>query len=221
MRVFIDGDYHAHARSHCCDHGISMQHLCSTPTHTTTKRTHTLAHCCLSFLSAASVTLVQAGVADNVLPPTAQLSINFRLLPWTPVSDTLRHVQRWLGPTANASVVLFPTAFAPSSVTDDKGPAFQQVIRAAIQEGWTYSAAAGPKHAGNGVPVLPYLMPAGSDSKHYQNLTDTILRFSPYLLTPQSVNWIHGTDERLSVQDFQRALCTFRAGLRLAGQAFV
>lgn len=157
-------------------------------------------------------------MADNVLPQAAQLSVNFRLLPGTPVSDPLAHVQRWLGPNAaHANVTLRPTGFLPSAVTDSKGPAFR-LITAAIQEGWRFSGVAGPQLEGSGVPVLPYLMPGGTDSKHYQNLTDSIVRFCPYSLTQQELRGVHGTNERLAVADFQRLLCTYRAGLRLAGE---
>lgn len=167
---------------------------------------------------AAALTLLQAGVADNVLPQSAQLSINFRLLPGTPVPDTLAHVHRWLGrDEAHANVTLQPTGFLPSTVTDSQGAAFR-LITAAIQEGWRFSQAAGVRFEGTGVPVLPYLMPGGTDSKHYQNLTDNIVRFCPYSLGREGLKSIHGTNEKLAVADFQRLLCTYRAGLRLAGE---
>ena len=167
---------------------------------------------------AAALTSLAAGVADNVLPQAAQLSINFRLLPGTPVSDPVNHVLRWLGPNAaHANVTLKPTGFLPSTVTDCQGPAFR-MITAAIQEGWKFSEAAGKQLEGSGVPVLPYLMPGGTDSKHYQNLTDSIVRFCPYSVSPQELQGVHGTNERIAVPDFLRLLCTSRAGLRLAGE---
>lgn len=176
-------------------------------------------YCCADAAPAcaAAVTKLQAGVAENVLPQTAQLSVNFRLLPGTPVADTLGHIHSWLGPNAvHANVTLGPTCFAPSTVTDSNGPAFELVTKA-IQEGWKFSKAAGAKHEGVGVPVLPYLMPGGTDSKHCQNLTSAVLRFCPYSLTREQMKGVHGTNERILVADFGRLLCTYRAGLRLAG----
>jgi carboxypeptidase PM20D1 len=161
--------------------------------------------------------MLRAGVAENVLPQTAELSINFRLLPATPATDALAHVQRWLGDNAvHANVTLGPTSFAPSVVSDSTGPAFK-LITAAVQEGWKYSEATGVQNEGRGVPVLPYLLPGGTDSKHYQNLTRTIMRFCPFSLTREGLRGVHGTNERISVADFVRLLCTYRAGLRLAG----
>jgi carboxypeptidase PM20D1 len=160
---------------------------------------------------------LKSGVADNVLPQTAEVYINFRLLPSTPVSKALEYVKQWLGPNAvHANVTLGPSTFAASKITNSTGPAFK-LITQAIQEAWQLSWAAGEGLQGRGVPVLPYLMPAGTDSKHYQNLTDTILRFCPFSVTPEELEGVHGTNERIRVADFERALCTYRAGLRLAG----
>lgn len=166
---------------------------------------------------AAAVTMLRSGVAANVLPQTADVFINFRLLPSTPIAKTLEYVQQWLGPNAaHAQVTLGTSAFASSKVANSSGPAFK-LLSQAIQEGWKFSAAAGQGLEGQGVPVLPYLMPGGTDSKHYQNLTDTILRFCPFSVTPEELDTVHATNEKIRVADYARALCTYRAGLRLAG----
>lgn len=62
-------------------------------------------------------------------------------------------------------------------------------------------------------------MSGGTDSKHYSHLTNTILRFCPYALGNDDVHRVHGTNERISVEDFGRLLCTYRAGLQLAAVA--
>jgi carboxypeptidase PM20D1 len=82
------------------------------------------------------------------------------------------------------------------------------LLRSAIQSVW-----------GAELPVVPYLMSGGTDSKHYCHLTNATLRFCPYSqnAAKDDAHRVHGTNERLSVEDFGRALCTYRAGLRLAG----
>jgi carboxypeptidase PM20D1 len=167
--------------------------------------------------AAAAVTILHAGVAQNVLPQTANVSINFRLLPSSTPADALRYIQQWLGPNAaHATVSLKPTETSPSLVADSKGLAFK-IVKEAVQQSWRFSEAAGVNYNGVGVPVLSYLVPGGTDSKHYQNLTNTILRFVPFSLTPELMSTIHATNERIAVADFQRLLCTYRTGLMLAG----
>jgi acetylornithine deacetylase/succinyl-diaminopimelate desuccinylase-like protein len=113
----------------------------------------------------AAVTSLAAGVADNMLPQTCNVSINFRLLPGTPRNATIQHVLRWLGPDAHANISLVDAASAPSRVTDHKGLAFR-LAQAAIQRTWRFADGSGEL-----LPVLPFLMPGGTDSKWYQNLT--------------------------------------------------
>jgi hypothetical protein len=64
-------------------------------------------------------------------------------------------------------------------------------------------------------------MPGGTDSKHYQHLTNATLRLCPYSLSlkHKDTRRIHGTDERISLDDFARALCTYKVGLQLAAAA--
>jgi hypothetical protein len=106
-----------------------------------------------------------------------------------------------------------PTAAAAAAAfllhADASGPAFA-LLRSAIQSVW-----------GSELPVVPYLMSGGTDSKHYRHLTNATLRFCPYSqnAAKDDAHRVHGTNERLSVDDFGRALCTYRAGLRLAGAA--
>lgn len=168
--------------------------------------------------SAAAVTILNAGVAENVLPQTANMSINFRLLPSSSPEDARKYITKWLGPhAAHATISLRSTGYKPSSVADSKGLGFK-IVKQAAQESWKFSEAAGEKHNGVGVPVLPYLVPGGTDSKHYQNLTDNILRFAPFSVTTELLKTIHATNERISVANFGRLLCTYRTGLLLAGE---
>jgi hypothetical protein len=69
------------------------------------------------------------------------------------------------------------------------------------------------------LPVIPYLLSGGTDSKWYANLTSNIVRFAPFSVIRRAgdLKRVHGTDERLLMGDFGRMLCTFRAGMRMAG----
>jgi carboxypeptidase PM20D1 len=55
-----------------------------------------------------------------------------------------------------------------------------------------------------GVPVLPFIMTAATDSRHYQDLTGTIFRFSPLRLPPAEIALMHGHDERISLENLHR-----------------
>jgi carboxypeptidase PM20D1 len=54
--------------------------------------------------------------------------------------------------------------------------------------------------------VLPYIMVGGTDSRHYSGLCANIYRFTPYTLSDQDLKGIHGTDERLSLDNLDRMI---------------
>ena len=47
-------------------------------------------------------------------------------------------------------------------------------------------------------------MVANTDTKHYQNLCDSIYRFQPVLLSKSDLSRFHGTDERISIKNYIR-----------------
>jgi carboxypeptidase PM20D1 len=57
----------------------------------------------------------------------------------------------------------------------------------------------------SGCPVFPFLMTATTDSRHYKDLTEAIFRFSPIRLNPRELAAIHGHDERVSLENLDRA----------------
>lgn len=56
------------------------------------------------------------------------------------------------------------------------------------------------------IAVAPGLMIAGSDSKHYGQVADNAYRFNPFILTPQDLTGFHGTNEKISVQNFAQGV---------------
>lgn len=100
-------------------------------------------------------------------------------------------------------------------MTSASGRPFQ-LLRQAIQEVW-------PRPAGQpdtAIPVIPYMVGGGTDSKHYAPLSDGgILRFIPFGLnkTAGDLGLIHGTNERIPADDFRKAVCVYARVLELMG----
>ncbi len=53
-----------------------------------------------------------------------------------------------------------------------------------------------------GVIVTPWLVVAGTDSRHYTTLTPNVLRFVGATIGNDDLRRIHGTDERIGVGDY-------------------
>lgn len=54
------------------------------------------------------------------------------------------------------------------------------------------------------VPVSPGLTVGNTDTRHFWEVTDAILRFSPILLQQSDIARLHGIDERISVDVYYK-----------------
>lgn len=52
-------------------------------------------------------------------------------------------------------------------------------------------------------------MIANTDTIHYLELTDSVYRFMPSVLTPEDAKRIHGFNERISVENYEKTINYF------------
>ncbi|MEW5299378.1 MAG: hypothetical protein WDW36_002401 [Sanguina aurantia] len=154
------------------------------------------------------LTSISGGVADNVMPQTARLGFNTRPVTGTSLADVLAHFRGLVGPAKVNATVRLSEAFTTeaSGLTSAEGPHFK-LLAQAIQELWHNTEGSQP------IPVLPYMVSGGTDSKHFQQLSaNGILRFVPMEMSKAAgeLASIHATNERVHVDSFLRAICTYR-----------
>ena len=53
------------------------------------------------------------------------------------------------------------------------------------------------------VTVAPFLFVAGTDSKHYTTVSDSIFRFMPIRMTPNDITLPHNANERIGLHAFK------------------
>ncbi|KAG2445338.1 hypothetical protein HYH02_008803 [Chlamydomonas schloesseri] len=164
----------------------------------------------------AAVTGLTLGFADNVLPPSATVRVNFRLLPGSTVQDVIDYLTEVAGP--DLPHVRFEmngsqNGSQATPVTPASSPYFAQ-LKAAVQQVYLL------KDGSGSVDVAPTLMAGGTDSKHYLRISaGGALRHVPVSLnkTAGDVRRVHGLNERVSVADFGRGVCVFQRLLQLVG----
>jgi carboxypeptidase PM20D1 len=54
--------------------------------------------------------------------------------------------------------------------------------------------------------VIPFLVMGGTDSRFYSDVSDCILRFIPMRVSEEDEKRPHGTNERVSVQNYQEVV---------------
>ncbi|WP_334128207.1 M20 family peptidase [Sneathiella sp.] len=149
-----------------------------------------------------AVTIAEGGTKDNVLPSTATASVNFRLLPGTTTNDVVDHVRRVIDdPDVTIEI---RQANAPSRVSSRESAGYQLIERT-IREIFP------------GVLVSPGLMLAGSDSKHYEEVAENNYRFLPLRFGPEDLARVHGTDERILIDNYAEIIRFYRRLMENSG----
>ncbi|KAG2439389.1 hypothetical protein HXX76_004746 [Chlamydomonas incerta] len=164
----------------------------------------------------AAVTGLTSGFAENVLPPSATVRVNFRLLPGATAQDLFAYLTDVAGP--DLPHVRFEmsggqNASMATPVTSASSPYFAK-LKAAVQQVYTL------KDGSGSVDVAPTLMAGGTDSKHYLPISaGGALRHVPVSLnkTAGDMRRVHGLNERVSVADFGRGVCVFQRLIQLVG----
>lgn len=138
-----------------------------------------------------AVTVMNGGVQENVVPQQASASVNFRMLPGTDEEDVLAHVRRVVAdPQIEVSL---GTVTHPPAPAEIDGPHFEAIARAVRS---VYSDAV----------VVPALLYGATDSRHYAQLTDNVYRFTGMRLPVEDVSGFHGTNERVQVGAYAKAI---------------
>ena len=143
-----------------------------------------------------AMTMLEGSMADNVMPSLVRGVINLRLLPpWT-VEEAIRFIESSI---ADDRVKVSIHGFGSNPMKSGPDQASQK------SPGWKEIFSAFDRSF-PGVPVLPFLMPATTDSRHYKEVADYIFRFCPFKVNPEEMSRIHGHDERISIENLQKGL---------------
>lgn len=133
-------------------------------------------------------TIFRAGVKENVLPSSATAVVNFRILPGDSVRQVMEHVRNAIH---DSRIQIAPGAFQSesspvSSVESEHFRLIAQTIRQVLPQ----------------AVVVPWLVVGGTDSRHFAKLTPSVYRVSLIRAGPGDMNRMHGTDERVGIENF-------------------
>ena len=60
-----------------------------------------------------------------------------------------------------------------------------------------------------GTIVVPTVSIGATDSRHYSNLSDNVYRYSPIVLNIEEVQMVHGLNEKISVDNYNRLVAFY------------
>ncbi len=140
-------------------------------------------------------TMLVGSAKENVLAQRATALINFRVHPNDSVESVIEHVK---GVTHDIEGI---------SVTRTEGTGLRGGNASPVSP--TDNLAFGALNAvandlSDGAPVVPALVIAATDSRYANAITDNVYRFMPAIVSTDDIAGIHGTDEKISVENVGR-----------------
>jgi carboxypeptidase PM20D1 len=149
-------------------------------------------------------TIFQAGTKSNVIPASARAVVDCRILPGDTVASVVEHLRRAVADDSVHVTARENGADPPPVSTFDSAGAL--LLKRAI-------AATFPD-----TPSAPVMTTGATDARHYAKLSESVYRFIPFPATPETFRIVHGTDERVSIKDSQRAVQFYAQLLSIAAR---
>ncbi len=149
-------------------------------------------------------TIVSGGIKENVLPCGARGIVNFRILPGDSVATVIEHVRTAIDDPDVAIRQTGNESSEPSAVSDSSSASFallHRTVRQIFPE----------------TVVAPGLVIGATDSRHYVKVAENSYRFLPMRLRQEDLKRIHGTDERIAVDNYLEIIRFYIQLLRNVG----
>lgn len=135
-----------------------------------------------------ATTIFESGVKENLIPTLARAVVNFRIHPNDSVESVIAHVKKVINDDSVKVEKLFGF-IEPSPVSSITNAPYRQLARSIRQ--------IFPE-----VAVAPSLMVGATDARHYTDISPNIYRFFPLRAEQSDLDRVHGTNERLSIQNY-------------------
>jgi len=138
-----------------------------------------------------AATMASGSPKSNILPTRATAVINFRILPGETAASIRDRVVGLIDDPQVKVEMQFATDPSPVSPTDSRG--FQLIastIRAMDKD----------------YLVAPYMVRGGTDAKYFYSVSPNVYRFLPVSVDAETVRYVHGIDEHISVDNYLAAV---------------
>jgi carboxypeptidase PM20D1 len=151
-------------------------------------------------MTTAAMTTASGSAAANMLPESASITLNCRILQNDTTAKAIKRAESHL---ASHHVKLTASANAePSRISPARGPAWDAIVTAVSV------------HFPDAVPV-PCVISGSGDARRYEGLCDHIYRFSPFELSMQEQSSKHAVNERLSLVNLEKGILFFSQILKV------
>lgn len=159
-----------------------------------------------SIRTTTAVTMIEGGVKANVLPPEAKAIVNFRIYPGETIESVRAAViEKIADERVTVDLLRDGESFGsdPSPTSEVDGPGFALIERTILSVAQT-----------EGMVVAPYLVVGATDSRYFTGMTKNVYRFLFNRMEAEDLARVHGTDERIAVEDYAKTVAFYYQILR-------
>jgi carboxypeptidase PM20D1 len=150
-----------------------------------------------------ALTMFNAGVKENVVPQRAEAKINFRLLPGDTPESVIKEVTKLVD---DPEITISHDEWEKTpGVADYTGGGFAVIAQAV--------SAIYPD-----VVVVPSMLIATTDTRHYIDLADNQYRFHGMKIATSQAASVHGTNEYIDVDSYEKTIDVAKQMLQLGAR---
>lgn len=145
-------------------------------------------------------TVFDAGLKENLIPGSASVKINFRILSGQSSAEVKKTVEEIIA-DERIEITEMNNTFEPSKTTRVQSYSFllaQKVCSKVFPD----------------AVVAPFLDIGSTDSKHFEKLEGEVLRFLPVRMDNEILGTFHGVNERVKVEDYMQTIAFYETLLR-------
>jgi acetylornithine deacetylase/succinyl-diaminopimelate desuccinylase-like protein len=150
--------------------------------------------------------IVAGGFRSNVIPGSAEVTLNVRLIPGSDAAALIRTLEKLFNDPL--LTVKMSGALAPASPASPDTSLLYRALAAESKAQWPEAE------------VTPYLFQAGTDAGAWRNRGIPVFGIYPYPISTDELRRMHGNDERVSVESLRQGTeMLFRTLKRVAGSS--
>lgn len=141
--------------------------------------------------STFAFTIMNGGNQSNIIPNNVEANINVRVAPFDTVEDVVKHIKKVI----NDDQIIITTSDINKMYgeCDFKQEGYNIIKETTIE---TYKDTI----------VAPFIMLGGTDARHYNEISNCVIRFSPIKVSNEDRKGIHGLNEKIKVETLQKGL---------------
>lgn len=148
-------------------------------------------------------TMVGASEAPNILPNRPYVICDVRMLPSDSIESVIAHVEN-LVKDLDITIERMMHPKEKGNTTDFNSQMYKNVSDL-IKEQF------------DDVTVVPVLMVGGTDARHYERICKNVIRFAPFVISPELKSTIHAADERIEKDVYIKGVSWYKEFIKRHG----